>query len=150
MKNISELTLTKIVDGIKKKKFSSEEVTKSFIKNSQKSKKLNVYITECFDEALNKAKNFDKKRDFKGLLSGVPLAVKDLFCTKDVKTTAGSKILNSFVPTYESTVTKNLWDQGAFFVYSEFCEGTPGILILLSKIRFPYYSPHKNLYVWYL
>ena len=47
MKNISELTLTKIVDGIKKKKFSSEEVTKSFIKNSQKSKKLNVYITEC-------------------------------------------------------------------------------------------------------
>ena len=107
MSNISELTLTKIVNGIKKKDFTSEEVTNSFIKNSQKSKKLNSYITECFDHALNSAKSFDKKKDFKGLLSGVPLAVKDLFCTKNVKTTAGSKILHNFIPTYESTVTNN-------------------------------------------
>ena len=52
MSKISELSLTKIVKGIKKKDFSSEEVTKSFIDNSKKSKRLNTYITECFDEAL--------------------------------------------------------------------------------------------------
>ena len=48
--------------------------------------------------------------------SGIPMAVKDLFCTKDVKTTAGSKMLNNFIPTYESTVTSNLWKEGAFLL----------------------------------
>ena len=81
MSKISELSLTKIVKGIKKKDFSSEEVTKSFIDSSKKSKKLNTYITECFDQALKFSKNFDKKKDHKGLLSGVPIAVKDMFCT---------------------------------------------------------------------
>ena len=122
MSNISELTLKKIVDGIKKKEFSSEEVTNSFVENSKKSKKLNTYITECFDEALKAAKKFDKKKDFSGLLSGVPIAVKDLFCTKNVKTTAGSKILNNFIPTYESTVTNNLWSQGAFLLGKLNCD----------------------------
>ena len=60
MSNISEFSLTKLVLGIKKKEFTSEEVTKSFISNSEKSKKLNTYITECFDEAIKFAKNFDK------------------------------------------------------------------------------------------
>tara|TARA_B100001123_G_scaffold319868_1_gene358656 strand:+ start:287 stop:676 length:390 start_codon:yes stop_codon:yes gene_type:complete len=122
MSDISKLTLTEIVKGIKKKEFSSEEVTNSFIKNSQKSKKLNTYITECFEEALNEAKNFDKKKDYKGLLCGVPLAVKDLFCTKNIKTTAGSKILQNFIPTYESTVTNNLWSQGAFLLGKLNCD----------------------------
>ena len=99
MSNISELSLTRLVDGIKKKKFTSEEVTKVFIEKSKTSKKLNSYITECFDDALKFSKNFDKKMDHKGLLSGVPIAVKDLFCTKNVKTTAGSKILYNFIPT---------------------------------------------------
>ena len=122
MSNISELSLSQIVKGIKKKDFTSEEVTKSFIDNSKKSKKLNTYITECFDEALKASKNFDKKKDFSGLLSGVPIAVKDLFCTKNVKTTAASKILNNFIPTYESTVTNNLWSQGAFLLGKLNCD----------------------------
>ena len=67
MANIAELSLTKIVQGIKKKDFTSEEVTKVFIENSKKSKKLNAYITECFDDALKFAKNFDKNKDYKGL-----------------------------------------------------------------------------------
>tara|TARA_B100001123_G_scaffold370607_1_gene433087 strand:+ start:213 stop:440 length:228 start_codon:yes stop_codon:yes gene_type:complete len=62
MSNISKLSLVKLVEGIKKKEFTSEEVTKIFISNSEKSKKLNTYITECFDEALISAKNFDKKK----------------------------------------------------------------------------------------
>ena len=62
MSKISELSLTKIVNGIKNKDFSSEEVTKVFVENSQKSKKLNAYITECFEKALKFAKNFDQKK----------------------------------------------------------------------------------------
>jgi len=142
MSNISELTLTKIINGIKKKEFSSEEVTKSFIINSKKSKKLNTYITECFDDALKSAKNFDKKKDFKGLLSGIPLAVKDLFCTKNVKTTAGSKILNNFVPTYESTVTNNLWSQGAILLgklnCDEFAMGSSNETSFFGNVSSPY------------
>ena len=122
MSNILELSLKKIVNGIKKKDFTSEEVTKTFIDNSIKSKKLNTYITECFDDALKNAKNFDKKKYQDGLLSGVPIAVKDLFCTKNVKTTAGSKILHNFIPTYESTVTNNLWSQGAFLLGKLNCD----------------------------
>ena len=84
MTNIIKLSLSEIVDGIKKKNFTSEELTKEFFDNSIKSKKLNTYITSCFEEALKSAKNFDKKKDNKGLLSGVPSAVKDLFCTKTI------------------------------------------------------------------
>ena len=122
MSNISELSLTKLVAGIKKKDFTAEEVTKSFVSNSEKSKKLNTYITKCFDDAIKFAKNFDKKKDYKGLLSGVPIAVKDLFCTKNIKTTAGSKILHNFVPTYESTVTNNLWSEGSFLLGKLNCD----------------------------
>jgi len=142
MSKISELSLTKIVNGIKNKDFSSEEVTSVFIKNSKNSKKLNSYITECFDKALESAKNFDKKKNFKGLLSGVPLAVKDLFCTKDVKTTAGSKILNNFIPTYESTVTNNLWSQGAFLLgklnCDEFAMGSSNETSFFGNVINPY------------
>jgi len=142
MSSISELTLTKIVKGIKKKEFTSEEVANSFIKNSQKSKKLNAYITECFDEALKNAKDFDKKKNFNGLLCGVPLAVKDLFCTKNVKTTAGSKILHNFIPTYESTVTTKLWSQGAFLLgklnCDEFAMGSSNETSFFGNVLNPY------------
>jgi len=142
MSKISELSLTKIVNGIKKKNFSSEEVTKSFIDNSKKAKKLNTYITECFDEALKFSKNFDKNKDYKGLLSGVPIAVKDMFCTKNVKTTAGSKILHNFIPTYESTVTNNLWSQGAFLLgklnCDEFAMGSSNETSFFGNVKNPY------------
>ena len=62
MSDILKLSLTDIVKGIKKKSFTSEDVTKAFIKNSKKSKKLNSYITECFNEALKSAKKFDEKK----------------------------------------------------------------------------------------
>ncbi len=142
MTDISDLSLTDISKGIKNKKFSSEEVTKSFINNSKKSKKLNTYITECFDEALKSAKDFDKKKNFTGLLSGVPIAVKDLFCTKNVKTTAGSKILHNFIPKYESTVTNNLWSQGAFLLgklnCDEFAMGSSNETSFFGNVKNPY------------
>ena len=62
MADISDFTLTKLVAGIKKKDFTSQEVTEAFISSSEKSQKLNTYITKCFDEAIGAAKNFDKKK----------------------------------------------------------------------------------------
>ena len=122
MSDLSNYTLVDLVEGIKNKNFTSEEVTKSFIKNSEVSDKLNTFITKSFDQALVSAKNFDKKSKPNGLLGGIPIAVKDMFCTKDVKTTAGSKILNNYVPTYESTVTNKLWSEGAFLLGKLNCD----------------------------
>ena len=122
MSSILDLTLVKLVEKIKNKELSSEEITKTFIDRSEKSKKLNVYITENFDKALKEAKNFDQKPDFKKKLAGIPIAVKDLFCTKDLKTTAGSKILENFIPTYESTITNNLWNEGGILLGKLNCD----------------------------
>ena len=107
MSDISKKSLTEIVRLIKKKEIKSEELTQSFIKNINNDKKLNSFISKCSEEALNKAKKFDKSPKLDTLLPGIPIAVKDLFCTRGVKTTAGSKMLENFVPNYESTITGN-------------------------------------------
>ncbi len=122
MSNLSDKTLTELVGLIKSKQIKSEELTSEFITNSQKGKKLNAYITESFDIAKDKAKQFDIKPNFDCLLPGVPIAVKDLFCTNGVKTTAGSKMLENFIPNYESTVTTNLWNEGAFLLGKLNCD----------------------------
>ena len=122
MSNIIDLKLFDLVEKIKKKEISSTEVTKVFIDRSQKSKKLNSYITENFENALQKAKQFDEKPDFNKKLPGIPLAVKDLFCTKNIRTTAGSKILENFIPTYESTVTQNILNEGGIIIGKLNCD----------------------------
>ncbi len=122
MTDITLQNLTELIKNIKDKKISSEEITKSFIDKAEKSKILNCYITDDFDSAIKKAKNFDSKPNFKCKLPGIPIAVKDLFCTDGVKTTAGSKILNNFVPTYESTVTQNLWNEGGILLGKLNCD----------------------------
>ena len=122
MTDITSQNLTELIKNIKDKKISSEEVTKSFIKRAEKSKTLNCYITEDFDTAIIKAKKFDNNPNFNYKLPGIPIAVKDLFCTNGVKTTAGSKILNNFIPTYESTVTQNLWNEGGILLGKLNCD----------------------------
>ena len=122
MSNITDLKLVELVDKIKKKELSSAEVTIAFIERSKKSKKLNTYISENYDNAIKKAKIFDQKPDFKKKLPGIPIAVKDLFCTKNIRTTAGSKILENFVPTYESTVTQNILDEGGIVIGKLNCD----------------------------
>ena len=117
MSDITSQTLTSLVKNIKEKKLSSEEVTKAFVDRSEKSKELNAYITEDFSNAIDKAKKFDEKPNLDLKLPGIPMAVKDLFCTKDIRTTAGSKILENFVPTYESTVTQNIWNEGGYITW---------------------------------
>ena len=122
MSNITDLKLVELVDKIKKKELSSTEVTIAFIERSKKSKKLNAYISENYENAIKKAKIFDQKPDFKKKLPGIPIAVKDLFCTKNIRTTAGSKILENFVPTYESTVTQNILDEGGIIIGKLNCD----------------------------
>ena len=122
MADLTKKSLTEIVSLIKKKEIKSEEVTNLFIKNIENDKKLNSFITNCKEHALKKAKNFDKNPKLDTLLPGIPIAVKDLFCTEGVKTTAGSKMLDNFIPNYESTITKNLWNEGAFLLGKLNCD----------------------------
>ena len=122
MSEITKKSLSEIVNLIKKKEIKSEEVTQSFINKIEKSKKLNAYITKCSEHAIKKAKEFDKKPNFNTLLPGIPIAVKDLFCTNGFKTTAGSKMLENFIPNYESTITQRLWDEGGILLGKLNCD----------------------------
>ena len=122
MSEINNLKLCDLVDKIKNKKLSSKEITEAFVNRSKKSSKLNSYITDNFDNAINRAKEFDEKPDFNKKIPGIPLAVKDLFCTKNLRTTAGSKILENFIPTYESTVTQNIIDHGGIIIGKLNCD----------------------------
>ncbi len=122
MSELTKKSLTEIANLIKKKEIKSEELTQSFIKNIEKDKKLNSFVTKCSESALKKAKDFDIKPKLNTLLPGIPIAVKDLFCTSGVKTTAGSKMLENFIPNYESTITNNLWNEGAFLLGKLNCD----------------------------
>ncbi len=122
MSEIVKKNLSEIIDLIKKKEIKSEELANLYIDKVNKSKKLNSYITTCFEHTIQKSKEFDKKPNLNSLLPGVPLAVKDLFCTNGFKTTAGSKMLENFIPQYESTVTENLWKEGAILLGKLNCD----------------------------
>ena len=122
MSEIIKKNLSEIIDLIKKKEIKSEELVNLYIDKVNKSKKLNSFITTCFEHTIQKSKEFDKKPNLNSLLPGVPLAVKDLFCTNGFKTTAGSKMLENFIPQYESTVTENLWKEGAILLGKLNCD----------------------------
>ncbi len=122
MTDVIDLTLNELANKIKSKEISSTEVTSAYVDRSKSSKKLNTYVEETFEQAIKVAKKFDSKPDFEKKLPGIPLAVKDLFCTHNVRTTASSKILKNFIPSYESTVTQNLWDAGAILLGKLNCD----------------------------
>lgn len=114
-KNLIDLTIADAVKGLKAKEFTSTELTKAHLDQMEAMRHLNAYITETPELALKQAAESDA-RIAKGEarpLEGIPLGIKDLYCSKGVRTTAGSKILENFVPTYESTVSQKLLDAGA-------------------------------------
>ena len=115
MTDLTKMTLVEAREGLKEKKFSSMELTKAYIHSMEKARVLNAFILETPEKALEMAALSDAKRakGEEGPLEGIPLGVKDLYCTKDVQTTAASKILGNFIPPYESTVTSHLWRDGA-------------------------------------
>ena len=103
---LTDFSLAEARDAIAAKKVSSMELTSAFVKAVAGAKSLNAFVTETPDKAMAMAAASDV-RIAKGEarpLEGLPLAIKDLFCTKGVRTTAGSHILGNFIPPYESTV----------------------------------------------
>ena len=116
MSDLTQLTLAAALDGLSNKQFSARELTDAFLaKIEAANPALNAFVVQTPDRAREMADASDARRA-RGealTLDGAPLGVKDLFCTKGVRTTACSNILGEFMPTYESTVTQKLWDAGA-------------------------------------
>lgn len=138
------LTISEVRKALKNKEFSSVELMNYYIDRIEKYSGLNAYVTLDKDKAIDAAKQADEKisNGEDNLLSGVPIAVKDLFCTKGLRTTACSKILSEFVPEYESTVTQNLLNNGAVFIgktnMDEFAMGSANITSYFGPCYLPY------------
>ncbi len=115
MGDLTALSLAQARDALKLKKLSAAELAQSQIAKIEKARTLNAFLVETPDKALAMAADSDARiaRGEARPLEGIPLGIKDLYCTKGVQTTAASRILEGFVPTYESTVTANLWRDGA-------------------------------------
>ena len=115
MTDLTDLTVAEIRDGFRAGQFSAREVASAFNANVAAAKALNAFIVETPELALAAADASDAARAAGDLkpLSGVPIGMKDLFCTAGVQTTAASHMLEGFTPTYESTVSQKLWDAGA-------------------------------------
>jgi len=128
---LNQLTIKQAQEGLRNKKFSSVELTRACLDQIKKTdKKINAFITVCEKEALESSKKADKL--FNNLtieqlsndlpLLGIPIALKDLFSTKDIKTTAASKVLKNYVPVYDATVVKKLKDAGAIIIGKTNCD----------------------------
>ncbi len=115
MTSLTALTLAEARDRLRAKDFTSAELTDAHLRAIEQARALNAFVLETPDEARAMARASDARlrRGEGGPLEGLPLGIKDLFCTKNVRTTACSRILDAFTPTYESTVTANLWRDGA-------------------------------------
>jgi aspartyl-tRNA(Asn)/glutamyl-tRNA(Gln) amidotransferase subunit A len=116
MTNLTDLGVFAIREGVQSGEFSAVEVATAFNNNVAKAKVLNTFIIETPEMALSAARAVDADKAAGkplGKMAGVPIGMKDLFCTVGVQTTAASHILEGFVPTYESTVSANLWNAGA-------------------------------------
>ncbi|MBS0294695.1 MAG: Asp-tRNA(Asn)/Glu-tRNA(Gln) amidotransferase subunit GatA [Proteobacteria bacterium] len=151
MSSLTNLTLKAALDGLKAKSFSSEEITKAHIDAIEKANpSLNAYVLPTFEHALNMARASDARlaRGEGGELEGAPLGVKDLFCTEGHRTTAGSKILGDFVPQYESTVSANLWRDGAVMLgklnMDEFAMGSSNETSAWGPVVNPWRSKASN------
>ncbi|MBN9014942.1 MAG: Asp-tRNA(Asn)/Glu-tRNA(Gln) amidotransferase subunit GatA [Rhizobiales bacterium] len=115
MTDLTSLTLAEARDGLARKTFTSVELTDSHLAAMERARALNAYVLETPEQARAMARDADAKigKGEGGPLAGIPLGIKDLFATRDVRTTACSKILGDFRPPYESTVTMQLWRDGA-------------------------------------
>ena len=112
---MKKLSLKNTLNDIKSKKISIRELNLDYIKKIKEKNNLNIFIHFDEQKILNRVDELEKDNSNKKL-KGIPIAIKDLFCTKNMPTTAGSKILENFNPTYESFVTQKLLDEGSIFV----------------------------------
>jgi aspartyl-tRNA(Asn)/glutamyl-tRNA(Gln) amidotransferase subunit A len=139
---LTALTIAAAREKLKAREISAAELTEDYIKAVESARGLNAYIVETPDQAraMAKASDLRIKAGTAGALEGIPLGIKDLFATRGVHTQACSHILDGFKPTYESTVTSNLWKEGAVMLgklnMDEFAMG--------SSNETSYYGPVTN------
>ncbi|NKB58879.1 MAG: Asp-tRNA(Asn)/Glu-tRNA(Gln) amidotransferase subunit GatA [Alphaproteobacteria bacterium] len=144
MTTLTDLTLAQARDGMVAGDFSALELTEAYIATLAAVRPLNCYLLETEDAARTMAQAADDRRarSEAGLLNGIPLAIKDLFCTKGIPATAGSHILNGFVPPYESTVTSKLWEAGAVMLgktnMDEFAMGSSNMTSYFGPVTNPW------------
>lgn len=154
MTHLISLSITEALTGLKEKKFSATELVSAHLKQVEACDHLNAFLTKTPEAALKQAAESDSriaKGDMRPL-EGIPFAMKDLFCTKGVRTTAASKILENFVPTYESTVSQKLLDAGTITVgkanLDEFAMGGSNTNSAYGPVENPWKStkfPEKRL-----
>jgi aspartyl-tRNA(Asn)/glutamyl-tRNA(Gln) amidotransferase subunit A len=145
MSALNDLTIGAAAKGLGDGDFSSQELTAAHIEAMNAAQDLNAFITETPDIALSRAKDSDARRaggTTTGPMDGIPIAVKDLFCTEGVLTTAGSHILDGFTPSYESTVTQNLRNAGAVMLgktnLDEFAMGSANVTSYYEPVKSPW------------
>jgi aspartyl-tRNA(Asn)/glutamyl-tRNA(Gln) amidotransferase subunit A len=142
---LTDLTIAEARDGLRAKQFSAEELTLAHLRAIEVlNPRLNAYLSVGHAQSMDQAREADAALaggDTRPLL-GIPLAIKDLFCTLGVRTTAGSKILMPFVPPYESTVTANLLRDGAVFLgktnMDEFAMGSSNMTSHYGPVENPW------------
>jgi aspartyl-tRNA(Asn)/glutamyl-tRNA(Gln) amidotransferase subunit A len=150
MANFPDFTLAQARDAVRARKVSAVELTEALIRAMEAARPLNAFVTETPERALQMARASDARiaAGEGGPLEGLPLAIKDLFCTSGVRTTAGSNILSNFVPPYESTVTRNLWSAGAVMLgktnMDEFAMGSSNENSHFGPVANPWRSRNSN------
>ena len=149
MTELTQLTIAKARDGLENKDFSASELAEAHIKAMEDARGLNAFITETPEIALERAREADTRRgkgkgkgEALGAMDGIPIAIKDLFATEGVLTTAGSHILDGFVPPYESTVSANLRADGAVMLgkanLDEFAMGSANVTSYYGAVKNPW------------
>lgn len=150
MTELTHLTIADALKGLKDKKFTATELTEAHIKASEDARHLNCYITETFDSARAAAKASDARYASGSALplDGIPLAMKDLFCTEGVQTSAGSNILKGFIPPYESTVSGQLKRDGTISLgkanLDEFAMGSSNTTSAYGNVINPWKRNNDN------
>jgi aspartyl-tRNA(Asn)/glutamyl-tRNA(Gln) amidotransferase subunit A len=150
MSGLERLGLSDAKRLLARREISSVELTRACLEAMQRHRGLNAFITETPERALAMAAAADARlaRGEGGLLEGLPIAVKDLFCTAGVRTTAASKILANFVPPYESTVTAKLWAEGAVLLgktnLDEFAMGSSNTTSAFGPVINPWTPPGRE------
>jgi aspartyl-tRNA(Asn)/glutamyl-tRNA(Gln) amidotransferase subunit A len=149
MLDLHKLTIKEAIAGLHARKFSSVELAKAHLEQINKHNNLNAYVEVTSDIALKSAASSDERirNSCARKLEGLPIGIKDLFCTKGVKTTACSKILSNFVPQYESSVSQNIFNQGGVMLgktnCDEFAMGSSNLTSYFGPCISPWRSTHQ-------
>ena len=153
MTDFSHLSIHETIICLKRKDFSVSELIDFHVSSMENGRELNAFITETADIAREKAIDSDNRylKGEENLLDGIPIGIKDMFCTKGIKTTASSKMLENFIPPYESTVTQNLWNDGAILLgklnNDEFAMGSSNETSFYGEVKNPWKNSKGNFTV---